>query len=143
MHFLALNDTEEIMGRLDFFLKMFRESQPDKAAFMHPRMEFFFRSMAQAMSEEGVLRLFILNLDDSPVAAALCFDYEDTLYLYNSGYDPQYSSLNAGLICKILSIKHAIEIGRKKYDFLCGAEPYKFRLGGEEVQLSRLRVAFR
>ncbi len=142
VHFLALKDTEEIMGRFDVFLKMFRESRADKAAFMHPRMEVFFRSMIRAMSEEGVLRLFILNLDDSPAAAALCFDYQDTLYLYNSGYDPQYSSLSAGLICKILSIKHGIETGKKKYDFLKGAEAYKRRLGGEEVQLSRCRVAF-
>ena len=142
VHFLALKDTEEIMQRLDVFLKMFRESRSDKAAFMHPKMEVFFRSMIRAMSEEGVLRLFILNLNDSPVAAALCFDFQDTLYLYNSGYDPQYSSLNAGLICKILSIKHAIETGRKKYDFLKGAESYKLRLGGEEVQLSRRRIAF-
>ncbi len=142
VHFLALKDAEGIMGRLDVFLKMFRESRSDKAAFMHPQMEIFFRSMIRAMSEEGVLRLFILNLDDSPAAAALCFDYQDTLYLYNSGYDPQYSSLSVGLICKILSIKHAIEAGRKKYDFLKGVESYKHRLGGKEVQLSRCRIAF-
>jgi len=140
--FLALEDFVEIAEQLDAFLKMFRESRQDKAAFMNAPMESFFRSMIQALSEEGVLRLFILGLNDSPAAAALCFDYRDTVYLYNSGYDPRYSSLSAGLVCKILSIKHSIESGRKKYDFLKGAEPYKYQLGGKEVHLSRCRIVF-
>ncbi|UCD58144.1 MAG: GNAT family N-acetyltransferase, partial [Candidatus Hydrogenedentota bacterium] len=143
IEFLALEGAAEIAERLDTFMKMFRESRQDKAAFMNPQMEIFFRSMIRAMSEEGVLRLFILKLNDSPAAAALCFDYEDTMYLYNSGYDPRYSLLSVGLLCKILSIKHSIEIGRKKYDFLKGAEPYKYHLGGREVRLSRCRIVFR
>lgn len=142
IQFLALEGASEIAEQSDGFLKMFRESRHDKAAFMNPRMESFFRSMIRAMSEEGVLRLFVLKLNDSPAAAALCFDYEDTMYLYNNGYDPRYSPLSVGLLCKIFSIKHSIEIGRKKYDFLKGAEPYKHRLGGKEVRLSRCRIAF-
>ena len=87
--------------------------------------------------------IFMLKLNDSPAAGALCFDYQDKVHLYNSGYDPRYGSLSVGLLCKILSIKHSIEIGRRKYDFLKGAEPYKFRLGGREVPLSRCRIVFR
>ena len=140
--FLALKGTTEITEQLATFLKMFRESRADKAAFMNPQMELFFRSMIRAMSEENILRLFFLRLGGSTVAAALCFDYQDTVYLYNSGYDPQYSSLSVGLLCKILSIRHSIKLGRKKYDFLKGAEAYKFQLGGKEVQLSKCRIAF-
>lgn len=140
--FVALKDPIEIAEQLDTFLKLFRESRSDKAAFMNPQMELFFRSTIRAMSEEGILRLFLLKLDGSTVAAALCFDYQDTVYLYNSGYDPRYSSLSVGLLCKILSIRHSIKLGRKKYDFLKGAEAYKFQLGGKEVQLSQCRIAF-
>ncbi len=142
VHFLALEDAAEITEQSDAFLKMFRESRSDKAAFMNPQRESFFRSMIRAMSEEGVLRLFLLKLGDSTAAAAVCFDYLDTVYLYNSGYDPRFSSLSVGLLCKILSVKHSIEIGRKKYDFLKGAEPYKSLLGGKEVHLSRCRIVF-
>lgn len=142
VRFHALEDATEIAERLDVFLKMFRESRPDKAAFMNSRMESFFREMIRAMAEKGLVRLFLLELNDLPAAAALCFDYRDTLFLYNSGYDPRYRSLSVGLLCKILSIKHGIAIGRKKYDFLKGAEPYKYYLGGNEVRLSRCRIAF-
>jgi CelD/BcsL family acetyltransferase involved in cellulose biosynthesis len=140
--FVVFKDASEITEQLDTFLKMFRESRADKAAFMKPQMERFFRSMLRAMAEEGILRLCFLNLDGCTVAAALCFDYQDTIYLYNSGYDPQYSSLSVGLLCKLLSIRHSIELGRKKYDFLKGAEAYKSQLGGKEVQLSKYRIAF-
>jgi len=142
VHFLALENAEEIAERLDAFLKMFRESRPDKAIFMNSQMESFFRSMIRAMSEEGILRLFVLELNGAAAAAALCFDYRDTVYLYNSGYGPRYRFLSVGLLCKILSIKHSIKVGRKKYDFLKGAEPYKYRLGGREVKLMRCRIGF-
>jgi CelD/BcsL family acetyltransferase involved in cellulose biosynthesis len=140
---LVFTDPAEIAEHFDGFLKMFRESRADKALFMNPQMETFFRSMARAMSEEGFLRLFMLMLNGSPAAECLCFDYLDTVYLYNSGYDPRYSTLSVGLLCKILSIKHCIESGRKKYDFLKGAESYKYHLDGKEVQLSRCRIIFK
>ena len=45
----------------------------------------------------------------------------------------QYSSLSIGLISKILCIKDSIQRGRRKFDFLKGAEEYKYRLGGKEI----------
>ncbi|RJP16711.1 MAG: GNAT family N-acetyltransferase [Candidatus Abyssobacteria bacterium SURF_5] len=143
INFVVLENPAEIEREVDPFLKMFRESRSDKALFMSSKMETFFRSMTKAMSEEALIRLFILKVNEASVAACLCFDCQNTMYLYNSGYDTRYSSLSIGLLCKILSIKHSIEIGRKKYDFLKGAEPYKYHLGGREVRLSRCRISFR
>ena len=82
----------------------------------------------------------MLDLNAAPVAVSMCFDYNDTLHLYNSGFDPRYRALSAGLLCKVLSLKDAIERGRQKYDFLKGAETYKYRLGGREVPLVRCRI---
>jgi CelD/BcsL family acetyltransferase involved in cellulose biosynthesis len=142
-HFGVLQDMTEADEPVDTFLKMFRESRSDKAAFLTPHMESFFRSMISAMAEEGILRLFFLTLNDSPVAGCLCFDFKGTMYLYNSGYDMQYASLSVGLLCKILSIRHAIELGRGKYDFLKGDELYKYHLGGRQVRLSRCRISMK
>ena len=70
----------------------------------------------------------------------MCFDYNGSIYLYNSGYDPAYTSLSAGLICKILAIKASIEQGKKRFDFLKGSEFYKYHLGGKEVPLYRCQI---
>ena len=82
----------------------------------------------------------MLELNAASVAVSMCFDFNGTLHLYNSGYDPRFRELSAGLLCKVLSIKDAIINGRKKYDFLKGAETYKYRLGGREVPLHSCRI---
>ncbi len=120
---------------VDIFLKLFQDSREDKAAFLTSSMEGFFRAIANAMAEKGLLRLNILELEKRTVAATMCFDYRDTVYLYNSGYEPDYGWLSVGVISKALCIKDSIERKRKRFDFLKGAEAYKYHLGGSELQL--------
>ena len=125
---------------LNIFFQLMRVSRKDKAAFLTPEMESFFRSLAQTMAEAGMLRFGILEISKKPVAAVMCFDYNDKVYLYNSGYDPEYSILSVGVLSKLLSIKDSIERGKKVYDFLKGPEEYKYRLGGREIQIYSCRI---
>ena len=125
---------------MDLFLKFFRESRHDKESFLTPEREAFFRAIAEKMARVHLLRIGILDLEDNPVAAIMYFKYNNIVYLYNSGYDPQYGSLGVGLISKLLCIKDSAEKGIKKFDFLKGAEVYKYRLGGKEVPLHRCRI---
>lgn len=131
---------DEVRTAMDTFLKLFSISRQDKAEFMTPQMESFFRSMVDAMAGAGVLKLGVLGLNGQPAAMVMYFDYNDCIYLYNSGYNPDYSSLSVGLISKVLCIKHAISTGRKKFDFLKGAESYKYYLGGKEIPLYRCQI---
>lgn len=140
INYRVFEEVDEVKGIMGTFLELFRESREDKTVFMSTRMESFFNSLALAMAEIKVLRLCILELDAQPAATVLCFDYNGTLYLYNSGYDPLFSSLSVGLLCKILNIKDSIQRGIKRYDFLKGEETYKYRLGGQEVPLSRCEI---
>lgn len=127
---------------VDIFLRLFRDSRQDKAAFLTPQMESFLRSIARAMAEQKLLRLNILELDKKPVAATMCFDYKDTVYLYNSGYEPDYGWLSVGVISKALCIKDSIERHKKRFDFLKGAEAYKYHLGGQELPLYKCSLSY-
>ena len=138
--YCVVEDAEAVPYIIDTFLKLFRESREDKATFMTARMESFFRSMANTMAEVGLLRLGILQFNSLPVAAVMYFDYKDTVYLYNSGYDPQYNSLSVGLLSKVLCIKDSIQRGKRRFDFMKGAEVYKYRLGGREVPIYRCQI---
>jgi CelD/BcsL family acetyltransferase involved in cellulose biosynthesis len=140
VNYRIIEDSEAVPDAIDLFLKLFRESRKDKEIFMTTNRESFFRSLAKAMAQVRLLRIGILELDAKPVAAIMCFDYNDTVYLYNNGYDPQYSSLSIGLISKILCIKDSIQRGRRKLDFLKGAEEYKYRLGGKEIPLHSCQI---
>ncbi|MFC2067093.1 GNAT family N-acetyltransferase [Chloroflexota bacterium] len=131
---------EEVGKFMDTFLRLFSLSREEKANFMTPQKESFFRSLAGAMAEIGLLRFGIIEIDELPTSIIMGFDYNDTVYLYNSGYDPQYSSLSVGLLCKVLGLKESIASGRKKWDFLKGGEPYKYLLGGREIPIYSCRI---
>jgi CelD/BcsL family acetyltransferase involved in cellulose biosynthesis len=143
VNYRTVEDSRDVPDAMEIFLNLFRQSGGDKATFINARRESFFRSLAKAMAQVRLLRLGILELDSWPIAAVMCFDYSNRVYLYNSGYDPQYASLSAGLISKILSIKDGIERGRRTFDFLKGGEDYKYRLGGKEVLLYDCRIALK
>lgn len=134
---------EAVPDALEVFFKFFRESNTDKDIFLTAERESFFRSLRAALARAHLLRMGILELDAQPVAATMCFDYQGTVYLYNNGYDPLYSSLSVGLVSKILCIKDSIERGRVRFDFLKGAEEYKHRLGGKEVPLHGCEIVLR
>ena len=127
-------------GAIEEFLRLFRRNRADKAAFMDPRMEGYFRRLAEYVSET---RIGLLHVDGSVAAAVWCFDHGRTRYLYNSGYDADYSGLSVGLACKLLSIRDAMDNGLTTYDFLKGNETYKRRLGGVPMPLVRCRIDLR
>jgi len=125
---------------MEDFLSLHKKSGEAKDRFMTPRMSRFFRNMASCFMEQGYLRLFFLEVDGVRVATAMCFDYRDEILLYNSGYDPDYASLSVGLLLKVFCIKEAIARGKRRFDFLRGAEPYKYDLGGQDRSVNHLLV---
>ncbi len=138
-----VNEVNAVRNALNIFLTLFTGSRSDKAAFLTGQRESFFRTMTDAMSEAGILRLGILELDSVPTAMIMYFDYSNCIYLYNSGYDPRYESLSVGLLSKVLCIKESIQEGKRKFDFLKGNEIYKYHLGGREIPLYKCQINIR
>jgi len=127
---------------IDTFLKLFRESREDKAEFMTPEREAFFRDITKTMTHRKIFRLGLLEVNSRPAASTIAFEYKNNVYLYNSGYDPQYAWLSVGVLSKALSIKDSIERGKKKYDFLKGDEQYKYHLGGHELPIYQCSLTY-
>lgn len=138
-----MDDVRKEPGAMETFLQLMSMSRSEKAVFLTVPMTTFFRSLAEAMSDVKVLRMFFLDLNGKPTAVALCFDLHDSRYLYNSGYDPRSRWLSAGLLNKVFTIRESIERGYRKYDFLKGAETYKHRLGGKSIPLYHCRIELR
>ncbi len=135
----VVTEREEAADLLDTLFHLMRVSSHHKEEFLQrPGMEAFFREMTPMMASEHMLRLYVLTFDAQPVAAVLNFDLGGRLYMYNSGYDPQYSHYAVGLMSKALLVKDAIEAGRTHVDFLRGAENYKYDLGGKDRQVYRM-----
>jgi CelD/BcsL family acetyltransferase involved in cellulose biosynthesis len=128
---------------INIFLYLFKNSRRDKADFLTPDMELFFRKLLSAMAGIGLLKLNFMELDNKIIAATICFDFNNTVYLYNSGFDREYNWASAGLISKALSIKDSIEKKRKIYDFLRGDEEYKYHLGGVDLPLHHCTITIK
>jgi CelD/BcsL family acetyltransferase involved in cellulose biosynthesis len=143
INFRVVERKTEVSEQIETFFELFKLNRSDKSDFMTAQRVSFFRSLAEALAEARILKLFFLDLDDRPAAAVMCFDYNSTVYLYNNGYDERYRSLSVGLLSKVLTIQHSIERGKIKYDFLKGPEVYKKRLGGKPIQLFRCQVELR
>lgn len=136
----TLDQPAEVEAALDDFLRLYRESRADKAAFMTEEMERFFRAIVAALAAEEQVELLFLALGGVRVAAVLCFCADDESLLYNSGYDPDYAYLSVGLLSKALALRKAIEEGKQRFDFLRGREPYKYDLGATDRPVYRCTV---
>ena len=131
-HQYVCDDPESLAGCMGDFFRLLRLSSPDKAAFLTPERERFFSDVASELASHGMFKLYFLDVDEKRVASCICFDYGDSYLLYNSGYDPEYASLSVGLLNKALCIQEAIEQGKQRFEFLRGAERYKYDLGGKD-----------
>jgi CelD/BcsL family acetyltransferase involved in cellulose biosynthesis len=136
----CLTSPDDVEANFDGFLALMRMSRADKEEYMTPERERFFRTLARRMAELDLIRLFFMEIDGARAAASLCFDYDRTRLLYNSGYDPGLSYYSVGLLLHAMCVRDAIENNLGYFDFLRGPEPYKAHLGGIQKSLYRMVV---
>jgi CelD/BcsL family acetyltransferase involved in cellulose biosynthesis len=125
---------------LDRFFALHRLSRGEKADFMKPDVERFFRDIADALAPLGWLRLGVLRAHDEDAAVLFALAYRGTLALYNAAYDPSLASLSIGIVSHAWAIREAIREHFDTYDLLRGDEPYKYDLGGTDRWLGRLEA---
>jgi CelD/BcsL family acetyltransferase involved in cellulose biosynthesis len=130
----------ERAAALDRFFALHRLSRGQKADFMTPDVERFFRDIAAAQAPLGRLRLGVLRAHDEDAAVLFAFAYRGTLALYNAAYDPALASLSIGIVSHAWAIREAIGERFDTYDLLRGTEPYKYDLGATDRWLGRLEA---
>jgi len=136
-----VSDTEHFDRDMEDFFRLFLDSREAKSRFLTAQRADFFKDMVRVMADNGWLKLFFLTISGVRVATAIIFDYGDTFYLYNSGYDQRYAHLGVGLLLKAQCIQEGIDRGKRRFDFLRGKEPYKYQLGGRDQTVYRCRIS--
>lgn len=139
-HQYSCDDPEAVAASMPDFFRLMRASSHDKDGFLTDERELFFKDMAVGLAEKGIFKLFFLEVNETRVATCIVFDYAGEYLLYNSGYDPEYSSLSVGLLNKALCLKEAVEEGKSKFDFLRGTERYKYDLGGRDQTVYQMTI---
>jgi CelD/BcsL family acetyltransferase involved in cellulose biosynthesis len=125
---------------MDGFVALHRRSKVGKARFMDDSMEAFFRELGQALAAAGLAALWMLWLEERPVAALFCLEQAGTVSLYNSGFDPEARAMSPGVVLIARTIEDAITRGFRRYDFLRGEEPYKYGFGAVPTEVLRVTL---
>lgn len=131
---------ETLEADIRTFIDMHRGTEGLKGHFMRPEIATFFERVARAFMDLGWLRLDLLEVGGTAIAATFAFELEDTFYLYNSAYEPDAKRLSPGLMIVANLIERCIDGGFELFDFLRGPERYKYQLGAEAVPLNNVRV---
>ncbi len=141
-HWRIADDPAMLDRDIDDFIRLHRKSNPEKDAFMDEKMVGFFRDICRAFFQHGWLNLAFIHVNGTAAATMLNFDYDNAILVYNSGYDPeQYAALSPGIVLLSYCIRHAIETGRRQFDFLRGDEEYKFRFGAIRTTIHNVLVS--
>lgn len=83
-------------------------------------------SSARLLAERDWLALYFLTVNGKPIAAQYCIEYNQKMYYGLGGFDPSFSSYSVGNLIVMKVIERCIEKKIKEYDFMRGAESYKF-----------------
>ncbi len=140
LEFGSTLSAESLEADLEDFFRLHALSQPEKEEFWNDSRRTFFREMAREMLQLGWLDLTRMRVHGHAVAANFSFDYEDRIYLYNSGYDPSERDLSAGIVLLAQNIEQAIQAGRASFDMLRGDEAYKYRFGAKDEIIYRIEL---
>ncbi|HEY3657529.1 MAG TPA: GNAT family N-acetyltransferase [Steroidobacteraceae bacterium] len=85
------------------------------------------------LAARGMVRVFQLEIAGQVVASRIGFVVGDSLYLYYSGFDPEWSKYSVMTTTVAEAIKYAIEQGLKTVNLSPGNDISKTRWGPREV----------
>tara|TARA_Y100000588_G_scaffold84318_1_gene89037 strand:- start:1330 stop:2307 length:978 start_codon:yes stop_codon:yes gene_type:complete len=141
VEFRELKESKLVKKEMDSFFDLHKSSSVEKSQFLNNKRRRFIEEVSVKFAENKMLNLSFLDIDSNTVAACLGFETRDSYFLYNSGYDPEFSDLSVGIVATLYAIKNAIIRQNKIFDFLRGGEFYKYQLGAEDQYIFRLNIS--
>ena len=98
-----------------------------------PAVERFYTLLAERATARGWLRLLFLTAGGRRIATSYGSCYRGRLFLFKTGYDPEYATCSPFKLLTYFAIQAAYAEGLTEIDFLGDAEPWKL----EWTQASR------
>lgn len=117
-----------------------RNSIGDAGCFASETYDRFLREAARDLLNDGMLRLFWLQMAGEPIAADIAITTPKGVFAYQAGISPEHLVHEPGHLANLWHIKRAIEDGQEFVDFLRGDEPYKSRLHAEPIACLKYEV---
>ncbi len=107
-----------------------------------PTIQQFHREVARGFLAAGALRMYATRVNDRIVAIFYGFAHAGSVYYYLSGYEPELEKLSIGTLIVAHAVEQAVRDSATSFDFLRGAEEYKYMWGATD-RVNRRRQLFR
>lgn len=131
-----VRNAEELEAEIEAFLDLMKQDD-DKARFLTDKMRETMREVMRCAFEDGCLQLAFLEVDGKKAAGYVSFDYQNRIWVYNSGLNHEYSEYSPGWVLLSYLLRWANEQGRSEFDFMRGNEDYKYRFGAVDRSVLR------
>ena len=113
---------------------------PEKEKFLSAAMRQQFKLGIRSAFESGWLQLAFLRVGDQNAAAYLNFDYDNQIFVYNSGIDRSFMEYSPGWVLLGYLLQWANEHKRSHFDFMRGNEDYKYKFGAVDRHVCRVSL---
>ncbi|MHB8088928.1 MAG: GNAT family N-acetyltransferase [Anaerolineaceae bacterium] len=133
------NDQSKVEEDTQAFLSLMAQD-PEKAAFLTPAMREQFKISIQTAFKNGWLQLSFLQVNGENAAAYLNLDYQNCIWVYNSGIDRRFMEYSPGWVLLGHLLQWANENKRSVFDFLRGNEDYKYKFGAVDRFVCRVTI---
>ena len=100
------------------------------------RVQAFHRDVVRGFVGDG-LELHAITVDGAAIAVIYGLCDARRAYYYLSAFDPAWAAVSPGTLVVYTAMERAIAHGRQTFDFLRGAEPYKYRWGARDAFTER------
>jgi CelD/BcsL family acetyltransferase involved in cellulose biosynthesis len=139
LHWYIVDDVATLDDEIDAFLQLMSHDH-HKDAFLTDVMRSQMRAAVHTAFREGWLQLVFLEIGGEKAAAYLNFDFDNRVWLYNSGINFDFNYYSPGWVLLAYLIQWCIENGREALDFMRGDEIYKYRFGGVNRFVLRVQI---
>ena len=144
--FEVISNGSRVSGALDDFFRLHSEradlggTVEHNDVFADPRSRAFLIDVCQKFARRGLLRIFVTTLDGKTIATRIGFALGDSLYLYYSGFDPEYRRYSVMTRTVAEAIRYAIDEGFTSVNLSTGNDRSKTRWGPKERIFSNAYV---
>jgi CelD/BcsL family acetyltransferase involved in cellulose biosynthesis len=104
------------------------------------RTRAFHLDVVREMANAGILRLYTLTIDGRPAAAFYGFAEHRRWFYYLGGFDPAFRRYSVGSLVILHALEKAAGENATQFNFLRGAESYKYRWGAVDTSVYGLRL---
>lgn len=128
--FVRFHEVDDAVDTLDIIRAIHikcRRAHGESSWYLDERRFRLALLVVKRFSDRKWLDLVFLKLNGKVIAYYLGFLYENIVYFWNTGYDPEFSHLSPGKLLLHYWIKDSFARGYRAFDFMVGQESYKLQ----------------